>query len=257
MDRLEFYKEQYYKEIERKNDVTNSLSTPIGIISALVAGLFYSLTTFDYSLYTSLTIIFLLVFCGAITFLSISVFHLMKAFSDLHNGFSYAYLIDTDDLDNYYQKLKSYYEQVNTTDNSDKDLKEYVLNELIKCTGVNQKNNKSKIYHRFLCHKHMIFSFLMMCGLTLPFGINYGLHDSNPKIQKIEIDSTLNINLQSKQNQIFIDSLIKTAKIMASEKENKLEKPTPPPTQIIKEGKDPKIKEQTFGEQEKARKKDK
>lgn len=209
MDKFDFYKEQYYQEIDRKNDISNSLSTPIGIISALVAGLFYSLTTYDFSLGITLVIPFILLFALAIIFLSISVYHLIKAFSDFHNGFNYAYLVDTDDLDNYYNELKDFNKQENTTpDTSDNEFQEYVLSELIKSTGINQKNNKSKIFHRFLCNKHMINAFLTMCILTIPFGINFGLQNTKPKIQKVAIDSTLNVNLQSKQNQIFIDSLI-------------------------------------------------
>lgn len=209
MDKFDFYKEQYYQEIDRKNDISNSLSTPIGIISALVAGLFYSLTTYDFSLGMALTIPFILLFVLSVVFLSVSVYHLIKAFSDFHNGFDYAYLVDTDDLDKYYKELKVFYKQESTSsDASDNDFHEYVLSELIKSTGINQKNNKSKIFHRFLCNKHMINAFLTMCVLTIPFGVNFGLQNTKPKVQKIEVDSTLNVNLQSKQNQIFIDSLI-------------------------------------------------
>jgi len=241
MDNLEFYKEQYYKEIERKNDISNSLATPIGIISALVAGLLYSLTSFDFSLNTTLVVIFLLTLIVVLFFLAISIFHLITAFSDFHNGFNYAYLIDTDDLGGYHKQLKDYYAQTKTTDTSDVEFKEYILSEFIKSTGINQKNNKSKIKHRYLCHKYMINTFLTMCILTIPFGINFGLQNTKPKIQKVEIDSTLNINLQSKQNEIFINNLINKSIKMTDEKEEKVEKPTPPPTQIIQEGKDPKI----------------
>ena len=240
MDNLEFYKEQYYKEIERKNDISNSLATPIGIISALVAGLFYSLTSFYFTLNAIIVYFFIFILIVVLIFLSISIIHLIKAFSDIQNGFNYAYLIDTDDLDNYHKLLKEYYKQTNTTDISDAEFKDYVLSELIKSTGINQKNNKSKIKHRYLCHKYMIRAFFTMCILTISFGINFGLQNTKPKIQKVEIDSTLNINLQSKQNQIFIDSLINKTIKMVNEKEKKVVKPTPPPTQIIQEGKDPK-----------------
>jgi hypothetical protein len=254
MDRFDFYKEQYYKEIERKNDISNSLSTSIGIISALIAGLFYSITSFDFSLGLLLAISFILILIIIIFFLSISIYHLIKAFSNFHNGFFYAYLIDTDDLDQYYKGLRSFYEQNNETDKSDEDLKEYILSEIIKATGINQKINKSKIFNRFLCHKYMIFAFLTMYILTILFGINFGLKNSKLKIEKVEIDSSLNINLKSDQNQIFLESLIKKSNQMADDKEKKVEKPTPPPTQIIQEGADPNIKPQTQTEKGKSEK---
>lgn len=48
MNQLEFYKEQYFKELETKDSIENSLATPIGITTGLIAGLFYLVTNFEY-----------------------------------------------------------------------------------------------------------------------------------------------------------------------------------------------------------------
>jgi ribosomal protein L12E/L44/L45/RPP1/RPP2 len=252
MDYFEFYKDQYHKEIDRKNEISNSLSTPIGIISTLVAGLFYILTTFDFSLNPILTAVFVILVIVSLIFLGISIYHLIKAFSDFHNGFKYAYLNNSDVLDNYHKALKSYYKQTKTTDTSDAEFNEYLLTELIKTTSINQKNNDSKIYHRFVCNKYMINTFLTICLLLIAFGIDYGLQNTKQKIQKVEIDSTLNVNLNSVKNKIFIDSLInKSINMVNDDKNKKVEKPNAPQTKILQEGKDPKIERQTFSEQEK------
>lgn len=241
LNKFDFYKEQYYKELDRKNDISNSLTIPIGFISALVAGLFYSMTTFDYEIKLALTVSFIVLLSIAVIFLSISIFHLIKAFSNFHNGYNYQYLIDTDDLKNYYEGLKNYYAQQSTIpDNSDGDFEDYVLTEYIKNTGVNQKNNKLKIYHRFLCHKFMIWAFLTICTMIVIFGIDFGYKNTKTKIQKVDIDSILNINLQTKQNQLFIDSLIlKLTKMEETVNVVNVVKPKPPKSQIIKEGADP------------------
>lgn len=245
MEEWEFYKEQYYKEIERKSEISNSLTTPIGLISALLAVIFYLITAFSYSINRTCLILFLIIVVIVLFFLSISTYHLIKAFSDFHNGYKYAYLIDTDELDKYCQELKEYYNSSNLPDNSTIDFNDYLLKEFIKATGINQKNNKSKIYHRFLCHKHMINGFMALCLLMVPFGINYGINKSNQvPPQSVVIDSTLNLNLNSKQNQVFFDSIILKTINMVDNKNDQREKPEPPPTQIIQEGENP-IKPQT------------
>jgi hypothetical protein len=250
MDKFAFFKDQYYKEIDRKNDITSSFSTPIGIISALVAGIFYSLTTFDFSFHLILSLTFVGLVFASIIFLGLAIFHLIKALSDFHDGFNYAYLNNADELDNYHRQLKEYYKQSNIADTSDTEFDDYVLSELIKSTAINQKNNDKKIYHRFLCNKFMVSTFLVLCVLTIPFGVNFSIKKAKPNIQNISIDSTLNVNLKTKQNQSLIDSAIIKLYKMEEENEKKVEKPLPPPTKMLTEGEKPKTETRTFSSQD-------
>lgn len=150
MDRFEFYKEQYYKELDRKNEITNSLNMPIGILTVFVATLFYLLASFKYSNSNILFYIFIIFTLFVVVFLIVSVYHLIKALSNLHNGYLYAYLNDTDDLEEYRVNLMQYYSSIGSEDISEKEFEEYIEKELIKSTGINQKNNKLKTFHRFL-----------------------------------------------------------------------------------------------------------
>lgn len=129
----------------------------------------------------------------SLIFLCISIYLLIKAFSN---------------LDNFHKNLKNYYKQTNETDISDIEFNDYILKELIKTTTINQINNDSKIYHRFVCNKYMIITFLTLCILLIPFGIDYGLQNTKQKIQKVQVDSTFNINIISEHNNINLDSLI-------------------------------------------------
>jgi hypothetical protein len=257
MDYLEFYKERYYKEVERKNEITSSFSTPIGIISALVAALFYFLTLFDFSINIILSIIFIAIAALSVVLLGIAIYHLIIAFSNSHNGLRYAYLNNSDELENYHKELKNYCIESNAADTSDKEFNDYILNELIKSSSINQTNNDTKVFHRFICNKYMIFAFLAVCSLAFPFGVNFGIKKTLPNTQKVEIDSSLNINLQTKQNHVFIDSLLnKLNKMADEEKEKKIEKPIPPPTKMLTEGVEPKTETRTFSSQEKGKTKD-
>jgi Na+/H+ antiporter NhaC len=204
MEQETFYKDQYDKSLDRKNEINSSLSTPIGILTALVAGLFYATTTFDFTDNLSLTIIFAIIGAGSLALLSKSIFHLVKALSDLHEGYDYAYLADTDDLNQYYTGLLNFYNnQQGATAGSaqvsaQKEFDAYLLSELIKSAGINQKNNKAKMFQRFKCHQFMIFAFILLSLLIIPFGVDFGINKRKDKVQKVKIDSVIPVNLNIK-----------------------------------------------------------
>lgn len=85
-----------------------------------------------------------------------------------------------------------------------------------------------------------MYSFFCLCLLTIPYSLNFVKEKPFPSTPiKIEIDSTLLIDLATKQNKMFIDSIILKTFIMLNDKKQQEEKPPPPPTQIIKEGESP------------------
>ena len=50
MDQFDFYKELYFKENERRQEVRNSLNIPIAIITALSSAAYFFITSFDYTI---------------------------------------------------------------------------------------------------------------------------------------------------------------------------------------------------------------
>jgi hypothetical protein len=242
MEREVFYKDQYDKALDRKNEINSSLSTPIGILSALVAGLFWATTNFNFSDNLILSIIYTTIGLLSIYFLGKSIFHLAKALSDLHNGYDYAYLADADDLNNYYTGLVDFYKSQPNVSSQDSllsakdEFNTYLISELIKSAGINQKNNKSKMFQRFKCHQSMIYAFISLSLLIIPYGIDFGINKGKDKVQKVKIESVLPINLTIKYKDTTGHLNIKE-KAMA----NEVKKPTPPPTQMIREGVNPNI----------------
>lgn len=204
MEHEAFYKDQYDRSLDRKNEINASLSTPIGILTALIAGLYFASTNFDFSDNIILTIIFAVIGGLSLFLLGKSIYHLILAFSDLHNGYDYAYLNDTDVLDNYYQGLVSFYQSqpgatpAGSIAEAKKEFDEYILKELIKSAGINQKNNKSKIFQRFQCHQYMIYALIALSLLIIPFGIDFGLNKGKDKVQKVKIDSVIPVDLSLK-----------------------------------------------------------
>jgi hypothetical protein len=242
MEQEEFYKDLYDRSLDTKDEINNSLSIPIGIITALVAGLFYAVTTFDFAdKKIWCLIVFVIIAISSIVFLGISIYRLIKAFSDFHDGLPYAYLADANDLDVYFKGLVNFYAAAgaanpNALQSAQNDFNAYVLSEWIKSTGINQKNNKEKIYQRFQCHQFMIYALVSLSLLVIPFGINFGLSKGKEDVQKVQITSfnpkSITINHIDSCEHINIKSTI-----MAKQQ---VQKPTPPPTQMIRDGVNPK-----------------
>ncbi|MEX8547688.1 MAG: hypothetical protein V5804_08810 [Mucilaginibacter sp.] len=199
-----FYKDQYDKTLDRKNEINTSLSTPIGILTALIAGLYFATTNFDFADSKYLSIAFIIIGLFSVFLLGRSIYHLIRAFSDFHDGYDYAYLNDTDVLDNYYKGLVIFYHSqpnaalTDSTSKAKKEFDDYLLNEFIKSAGINQKNNKSKTFQRFQCHQHMIYALIALSLLIIPFGIDFEIGKGKDKVQKIKIDSVIPIDLNLK-----------------------------------------------------------
>ena len=121
-------------------------------------------------------------------------------------------------------------------DNSDEDFDQYLIDEMVKNTDANQKNNKKKNKHRFSCEKNLIAALLFICLNIFPFGYNYTL--------KMGEHKNVILLLNSEENKNLIDRLILKNKKMADDKNSPTPapKPTPPPSQVIKEGQDPRIR---------------
>jgi len=197
MSQGEFYKDQYDKSLDCKNEINTSLSTPIGILTVLIASLYFASTNFDFNENYIISIAFVIVGSISLYLLAASIFHLIRALSDFHNGYDYAYLNDTDVLDIYYHGLVTFYlsqpgaSATTSILPAEKEFEEYILQELIKSTGINQKNNKSKIFQRFKCHKFMIYSLISLSLLIIPFGIDFWVKKNVEKVYRVRMESII------------------------------------------------------------------
>jgi hypothetical protein len=197
MEREVFYKDQYDQSLSQKSEINSSLSTPIGILTALMAGLYYATTNFEYGDNLYLTIGFTVISFVSFVLLCFSIFRLIRAFSDFQNGLDYAFINTADILDDYYKNLVSFYaSQTGTTpaqaeQRALKDFGAYLIGELVRNTGINQLNNREKIRQRFQCHQYMIYALISLGLLIFPFGIDFGMNKGKDKVQKVKIDSVI------------------------------------------------------------------
>src|SRR3712207_6786812 len=109
MDNLGFYKEQYFKEIERAQGISNSFGTPITIMSALAAALYYSWSKFNNISLLSNKILFVFIITLCVFFLFKSLYHLIKAIANFKTGYNYYLLPNAYSLGKYQNDLNLFY----------------------------------------------------------------------------------------------------------------------------------------------------
>lgn len=227
MNFLDFYKEQYYKELERANGISNSFATPVTIMSVLAGGLYYSLASFPLIATPFLKILFILLTSATVIFIIKSIYHLIKAIANFKTGYNYYMLAGADELGSYQSALDALnqdpknnsktvpkapllkvqnvsknpsdqtgviLERVNEKDSI--DFSKYLTEAFIACNAQNQKNNDIKLYQRFLCIRYLTMAIITICFLIIPL--------SNKKTEttaeKIEVSVPPNCTLEVKQD---------------------------------------------------------
>jgi len=175
-DKFDFYQDYYFRELNRRNEINGSLSIPIGLITALVGGGSYLITNFEYHVALWLTVPFIAVMLVGLGFLGMSVYNLIKAYTNFPRGYNYIYIADNDDIEKYRQELKAFYaDNPSLPDSSEEDFEQYLISSMVKNTGANQRNNKRKMKFGYNCEKHLIIA-LILVSASLPFfSVNYWL----------------------------------------------------------------------------------
>jgi len=139
MDSIEFYKEFYFKEIDRKHELNNAINLPILILTTIVSLNFYILNL--YPNFSEMGCVKILVIIIILMSISYSVYFLLKSFSNFIKSHTYKELANIDEILKYEQALEN--EQ-----KKKKDAKflfeEYLKKELAVCTTYNFLINKMR-----------------------------------------------------------------------------------------------------------------
>lgn len=187
MDNFELFKELYHKENERRNEVQNALNIPIAIISALSTGVYFLLTNFDYKLNETISYIFIIICFLAACFILLSIYYLVRAFSDLTKGYEYTGLPYPQELYNWEIELTKYYTQYGSIEEAQSEFKKKITEKLVKNTDHNMFVNDKKYGYIYNSKKFLIFGMVTILIAMLPFGYNYIYKKEN--IQKLELIS--------------------------------------------------------------------
>jgi len=214
MDRESFYKDQYDKSLSTRTEINSSLSTPIGILTALLAGLYFCATNFDYDDDRWLTKVFLGVGVIATGLVITAIIYLILAFADFLRGRRYININDAAVLDEYYTDLLDFYDTnpppaPNTPEDQAKsDFDAYLLAELVRNASTNQRINRIKTALLFQSHKFMIYGIIALSLLIVPFGIDFGHNRGKDKVQHVKLDQELPVNLTIKYQKDTTERLL-------------------------------------------------
>lgn len=174
MNWMDFYKEQYYRELTRRDELNASLTLPIGLVTAMIASVFFLITHFDYRYSPVLTALFvfcIVVFIGVLIFV---VINLVKAYVRFPKKYQYRVLPDADLLNNHFVWLKRKHgEDAGNRNNADQKFRSYVLSEMIASTSINQQNNSKKQVCKDTGELWLVHALIMLSLALFIFGINY------------------------------------------------------------------------------------
>lgn len=189
-DKFDFYQDYYFKELNRRNEINGSLSTPIGLITALVGGGSYLLTNFEYHLSAWLTLPFIVTMTVGVSFLLFSVYNLIKAYTNFPGRYDYAYVADNEVIEKYRQDLKAYYAaNPSLRDISEEEFEAYLIEQMVEYTGKNQKNNKRKTKFSYNCEKNLIIALISIIISLSFFSVNHMLRQEKKPIIDVRLVS--------------------------------------------------------------------
>lgn len=184
-----YAKERYNWEHERKNQLNNMISIPLGIITAIVGFIAYFFNNLPQNRTNLQTFLFYIFFASSI----IALINCIRFFYLHQTGYKYAYISDPQDMRNYEDRMKTYYkeqEEKNIDEKIENELNETLYQQYIDGTQKNIHNNEKKIrIYRDLIISVLINIFL----LAVTFGIRLNLPNKEEVPITIRTETPLKI----------------------------------------------------------------
>jgi hypothetical protein len=188
MSRLDLYKELYFKEVEKKDALNDSLNLPFGLISALLAVWFYYSVNYDYKFNSCIFYIFIICLFISLILLIVAVFFLLKSYINLFRDYRYSILPAVDEIDRYYVQLVEWYkENKGTVQDADNEFEEYLV-DIYRDASSNDSHENIRRSENFIFGK--VFLYCSIVGLlitSLCFGYNYYKRDKKDTVYKVEV----------------------------------------------------------------------
>lgn len=226
------FKEHYFFELSRRDQLNGSLSFPVGII-ALLGGAMYAMSQVITAPLERWEGVLAIMLCAGSVCLVVSIVYLVKAYWN----YTYKFMPFGDELLAHKQSLVSYHRgrclDPQATADAMRDFKSDLDATYAKYGRINSLNNDSKSSKVFRANSFMIGA-LACAILCMPIFIGLRYH-STPKPSQIEI-----VNLREiKMSQNGENSEQSQRQRQDQQQQTQQERPTMPPGRDIKEHVDP------------------
>lgn len=172
MNRFNFYYNLYQIELQRKNELNNALTLPVGLVSVIVIALYQLLANFKYEVNNFfVNALFISVISIATLFLIITIGYLISSYVKLKGNYDYYFIPYADELEEYYRELNKYYRK----EINDK-YETFIIKKLVICITHNMKLNELKTYYLWKAKLFLIYTLCITFVTLIPFLINYFLN---------------------------------------------------------------------------------
>lgn len=204
MNTHDIYKDLYFHDFERRDEINNSIIIIFGALPIIFAtGIALAKeidAPFDnYELWT-------------ISLLGITLIPLLAAFFYLtkaYIGYGYSYIPYAQDLREYENKLKEYYKVIELSvqevkEKTEEDISEYLSEKYSEYSKVNQINNERKLGMRYRGVIYIVASTVFLIASGVPYAAN---SVTQSEVQRVEISNVKEIAMatqapkQPNQNQ--------------------------------------------------------
>lgn len=164
-DELEICKESYYRELDRKSSLTNSLALPIGISTVIAGGYAYVVTAVaNITTRFEITIACLSTLAGFC--LLAAVYFICRSYL----GYTYKHMPTVFEMREYRRNLVNFHnEKENAQECADAETMEYYIDKLASTAHDNTRNNDAKSGYLYLANRSLVVSlgFLLLAAIPL------------------------------------------------------------------------------------------
>jgi hypothetical protein len=186
MNDPEFYKDLYFKELERSDQILNLFNIPMTLLTILSSGCFYFITNFDYSVGKCQTAFFLAFITGIILCLIYAMYFLIVAYGGFSKSYEYNGLSDPHALNIWKKELETYYEKYfQDKAKAEVQFQDFIRESMFEITQHNMEVNDEKHRLIYRSKKSLVYALILSLITLVPFGYNY--FNKEEKIQKIEL----------------------------------------------------------------------
>jgi len=233
MDLHEFYKNHYFFELNRKDQLSSAVTIPAGLITLVGGAIIAIFNTIDKPFNClEKAELFLLILATVTIF--VAIFFLIKSYFN----YGYGYIATSLKIMTYKKELEDFHKDDEGADKIVQDkIEDFVNKEYVKYTDLNTRNNdrKSSFIHK--ANWALILSIILIVLAGIPHVVKSAINGD--QVYKIQIVK------KEKGNNIMADDENDSNDQSQQETENvsRPAEPTPPEGRVILEDTTPRIKD--------------
>ena len=169
----QFFKNMYHYELDRRDNIEQSLTYIISVITVICGVGIYFLNNLPFFESLFWSIAFFISYFLLMESILISTYFFIRT---VHN-YSYGYIPKPKEIDDDINKFEKYYLDINTNENEipeliEEDIRNFLISWYIEASQKNTVNNDLKSYFRHMTYNSIIISFIFFILSSLVFFIN-------------------------------------------------------------------------------------